>query len=44
MRLLATIEAPSLVRKILDYLGIPSRPSQLAPPRVSPSQPDHSWH
>lgn len=41
MRLLATLEVPSLVRKILDHLGLPSRPPKLAPPSA-PLRPAHT--
>ena len=33
MRILAAIEDPSLARKILDCLGLPSRPPPVAPAR-----------
>jgi hypothetical protein len=33
MRILADIEDPSVARKILDYLGLPSRPPPVAPAR-----------
>jgi len=33
MRILAAIEDPSVARKILDCLGLPSRPPPLAPAR-----------
>ena len=33
MRILAAIEDPSVARKILDYLGLPSRPPAIAPAR-----------
>jgi hypothetical protein len=32
MRILAAIHAPEAIRKILDCLGLPSRPPPLAPP------------
>jgi len=33
MRILAAIEYPSVARKILDCLGLPSRPPPVAPAR-----------
>ena len=33
MRILAAIEDPSVARKILDCLGLPSRPPPVAPAR-----------
>jgi len=33
MRILAAIEDPSVAPKILDYLGLPSRPPPIAPAR-----------
>ncbi len=33
MRILAVIEDPSVARKILDCLGLPSRPPPVAPAR-----------
>ena len=31
LRILTTIRAPEITRKILDHLGIPSRPPPIAP-------------
>src|SRR5437879_3935370 len=36
MRILAAIEDPAVARKILDSLGLPSRPPPVAPARRSP--------
>jgi RNase P protein component len=43
MRILAAIEDPKIIRKILDHLGIPSSPPQLGLPRGPPEsqQEDH---
>jgi len=43
MRLLATIEAPQIVRAILDHLGLPSSGPRLAPARASPDE-HPLWH
>jgi hypothetical protein len=44
MRLLATIEAPQLVRAILDHLGMASEPPQLSPARAPPQLDATAWH
>jgi len=36
MRILAAIEDPVVARKILDSLGLPSRPPPVAPARYNP--------
>jgi hypothetical protein len=36
MRIVAAIEDPVVAQKILDSLGLPSRPPPVAPPRRSP--------
>jgi len=40
MRILAAIEDPVVARKILDSLGLPSRPPPVAPARRNPHSPN----
>jgi len=40
MRILAAIEDPKIIRKILDHLGIPSSPPKLGPARGPPTNQD----
>src|SRR5206468_9316236 len=40
LRLLATIEEPAVVRRILSHLGVPSECQQPLPARSPPSAPD----
>src|SRR5262245_5837281 len=40
MRILAAIEDPVVARKILDSLGLPSRPPPVAPARHNPHSPN----
>lgn len=44
MRLLATIEAPHVVRRILQHLRITSHIPRLAPPRAPPHLDASVWH
>ena len=43
MRILATIHERESVRKILDWVGLASRPPPVTPPEVLPEPEDHSW-
>jgi hypothetical protein len=44
LRLLATIEAPHVVRAILSHLGMASEPPQLCPARDPPELGPTVWH
>ena len=43
MRILATIHAPESVRKILDCVGLASRPPPIAPPEARFDPEEHGW-
>jgi len=40
MRIIAAIEDPNVIKKILDHLGLPSAPPRLHPARGPPIQDD----
>jgi hypothetical protein len=41
MRIIAAIEEPSVIRKILEHLGLPTKPPPLYPARGPPNQQHH---
>ena len=43
LRFIATIEAPRVIRRILEHLGLPSEPVRPTPARAPPEQEHLDW-